>query len=253
MSLKHLIKRILLEYTEEETVISKKDDKRITFVYKKLNELFDSLIFERVPNNNIFYFKWFNRDGKVMFERNTWGTFWVEPNGCDDFKKLYAYQKGLGYTREDFDELIVSYLNNRYESIFKDRLIVNIASEHCEGFYEVSEESLQEGVDKPKYPSLKDIKRFLKYNSTSHVKYPVISAYIVGSEARGAAKKDSDLDVAVIIPKSNRITSLQRTENYHSKFTSEAQKPKWNGRIIDIQFFYEDDPELETYSKIELN
>ena len=84
MSLKHLIKRILLEYTEEETVISKKDDKRITFVYKKLNELFDSLIFERVPNNNIFYFKWFNSDGKVMFERNTWGTFWVEPNGCDD-------------------------------------------------------------------------------------------------------------------------------------------------------------------------
>jgi hypothetical protein len=60
------------------------------------------------------------------------------------------------------------------------------------------------------------------------------------------------LDIAIIIPKSERITSLKRTENYQSKFSSEEEKPKWRGRIIDFQFFYFDDPELKEYSKIKL-
>ena len=78
-------------------------------------------------------------------------------------------------------------------------------------------------------------------------------AYIVGSEARGTAKEGSDLDIAVVIPKSTRISAIKRTENYHSKFTTEKQKPQWNGRIVDMEFFYEDDEELAGYSKIQLH
>ena len=100
------------------------------------------------------------------------------------------------------------------------------------------------------YPTKKNIIKMLRHNLTSRVKYPIIGAYIVGSEARGNARPDSDLDIAIIIPKSDKITSLKRTENYHSKFYDDGQKPKWNGRVVDFQFFYEDDPELKTYNKI---
>jgi predicted nucleotidyltransferase len=79
-----------------------------------------------------------------------------------------------------------------------------------------------------------------------------LAGYIIGSEAKGTAKENSDLDIGIIIPKSDYISALKRTEIYHSKFMSDEQKPKWKGRIVDFQFFYEDDPELKTYSKIQI-
>ncbi len=117
--------------------------------------------------------------------------------------------------------------------------IVKILNERKDGFQK-------------EYPGRKFILSNLRNNITSRVSYPVLGAYIVGSEAKGTASEDSDLDIAIIIPKSERITSLKRTENYQSKFSSEDEKPKWRGRIIDFQFFYFDDPELKEYSKIKL-
>ncbi len=103
-----------------------------------------------------------------------------------------------------------------------------------------------------KYPTKKDIIKMLRYNLTSRVKFPLLSGYIIGSEAKGTAKKDSDLDIGVIIPKSDYISALKRTEIYHSKFMSDEQKPKWKGKIVDFQFFYEDDSELTHYNKIQI-
>ena len=103
-----------------------------------------------------------------------------------------------------------------------------------------------------KYPSKKDIIKMLRYNLTSRVKFTLLAGYIIGSEAKGTAKENSDLDIGIIIPKSDYISALKRTEIYHSKFMSDEQKPKWKGRIVDFQFFYEDDPELKTYSKIQI-
>ena len=102
------------------------------------------------------------------------------------------------------------------------------------------------------YPKRKDIISMLRNNLTLRVDYPVIGAFIIGSEAKGTAKEGSDLDIGIIIPKSNKISALKRTDNYHSKFNDDIFKPKWNGRIVDFQFFYEDDPEFEKYSKIKL-
>jgi len=112
---------------------------------------------------------------------------------------------------------------------------------------------IREEIDRMlKYPSKKDIVSMLRNNLTSRVDYPILNAFIIGSEAKGTAKDDSDLDIGIIIPKSDKISSLKRTEHYHSKFTSDVFKPKWNGRIVDFQFFYKDDPELEKYSKIKI-
>lgn len=112
---------------------------------------------------------------------------------------------------------------------------------------------INEELDKiSNYPTKKDVVEMLRYNPTSRVKYPLLGGYIIGSEAKGIAKEDSDLDIGIVIPKSHKITALKRTENYHSKFMFDEQKPTWNGRIVDFQFFYEDDPELINYEKIKI-
>lgn len=80
----------------------------------------------------------------------------------------------------------------------------------------------------------------------------VRKAFIIGSEAKGNATNGSDLDAAIVISPIKGKTSIQYTENYHSYFTKEYEKPHWNGRCIDFQFFYETDKELISYEKIEL-
>jgi len=104
------------------------------------------------------------------------------------------------------------------------------------------------------YPRIKDIRTKLRMNWVHPIRKPILDAFIVGSEAKGVARPDSDLDVAIIIPPIRGKTALQFTEQYHSNFTEDNYTHffNWNGRKLDIQFFYPDDPELQTYSKIQL-
>ena len=91
------------------------------------------------------------------------------------------------------------------------------------------------------YPSLRFIKRKLKNNLTKPFRKKILAAYVIGSEANGTSKADSDIDVAVIIDKLKRKSSLKVTEEYHSNFIFDYQKPSWNNKIIDFQFFYIDE------------
>ena len=102
------------------------------------------------------------------------------------------------------------------------------------------------------YPSISWIRQQLRWNPYSSARYKILSAYVIGSEAKGTANPDSDLDIAVVIAPAMKSTALNRTERYHQKFTDNSQMPVWNNRRVDFQFFYPDDPELETYSKIEI-
>lgn len=83
-------------------------------------------------------------------------------------------------------------------------------------------------------------------------RYTVLGAAIVGSYARGQARPDSDLDIAVILPYSSRITSLKRSERYHARFRTNDQLPRWQGIQVDIQFFYPTDEALAGYARIDL-
>ena len=110
----------------------------------------------------------------------------------------------------------------------------------------------REEQDGKVYPSLKQLKSILRSNIIVPLRRNIIEAYIVGSEAKGSAKPGSDLDIALVVEPVRGKTSLQLTELYHSKFSNEQFAPKWKGRKIDVQFFYIEDSELETYSKIKI-
>lgn len=103
------------------------------------------------------------------------------------------------------------------------------------------------------YPTIRDITKLLRNNLWSSVSYKILDAYVVGSEAKGEARDDSDLDIAVIIPPKNSVSDLKLTERYHQNFRNNNQMPKWNGRIVDFQFFYPESEELKKYSKIKLS
>ncbi|HLM60330.1 MAG TPA: nucleotidyltransferase domain-containing protein [Pyrinomonadaceae bacterium] len=101
-------------------------------------------------------------------------------------------------------------------------------------------------------PTLNWVKRRLKQNIVAFYG-EVLNAYVVGSIARGTARPDSDLDIAVIIKKQRSLSALKFTERYHSRILSENWKPQFNGRVVDFQFFYESDQELNEYEKIKID
>ena len=101
-------------------------------------------------------------------------------------------------------------------------------------------------------PTVAWLRRELRNNLIVPLKKPFKDVYVVGSEARGTATASSDLDIAIVIPPIQNKSSLKATEAYHQKFKSETFKPKWRGRVIDVQLFYPGDEELGGYEKIKL-
>jgi predicted nucleotidyltransferase len=103
-----------------------------------------------------------------------------------------------------------------------------------------------------KLPPVTKVGSLMRNNKWAKRKYEIKSAFVVGSVAKGTAGDDSDIDIAIIIPKVKGKTSLKATEHYHSSFTSNHQMPHFYGRRLDFQFFYEGDATLDSYAKIQL-
>ena len=78
------------------------------------------------------------------------------------------------------------------------------------------------------------------------------AAYIVGSEAKGLAKDNSDIDIAIIMEPIKGVSSINFTQAFHDKYQSDNNKPSWNGRLIDFQFFWTTDEEWKQYDKIKI-
>ena len=101
-------------------------------------------------------------------------------------------------------------------------------------------------------PSISWVKRHLKQNVVAFYG-TVLGAYVVGSVARGKAGPESDLDITVIIKRQRGVSSLKFTDRYHARILHESWKPNFGGRIVDFQFFYETDHELDESEKIEIS
>lgn len=96
------------------------------------------------------------------------------------------------------------------------------------------------------------IQRQLRYSPVAPKRVKILAVFIVGSVARNTATGNSDIDVAVVIPPVCGKTALQVTEAWHARFKGDRFEPRWQGRVLDIQFFYPDDPELAEYTKVPL-
>jgi predicted nucleotidyltransferase len=78
------------------------------------------------------------------------------------------------------------------------------------------------------YPQLAWVKRQLRHNSVARLsrRRTILAVFIIGSEARGMAGPDSDLDIAVVIGGRKYPSAFKITENYHSKFLNATSVPR---------------------------
>src|ERR1035437_2848220 len=102
-------------------------------------------------------------------------------------------------------------------------------------------------------PTLKWVKSKLRNNVTFRMREKVLAAYIIGSIAKGTAKANSDLDIAVVIPAKRRVSALRLSERFHLKMAlTGGIYPTFLGRRVDFQFFFPDAGILATYPAIKL-
>jgi predicted nucleotidyltransferase len=81
----------------------------------------------------------------------------------------------------------------------------------------------------------------------------VLSAFVVGSVAKGIATVGSDLDIAMVIPAKCRVSSLRFTERYHRRMAlTGGMYPEFEGRRVDFQFFFPNDFSLLNCQRIKL-
>lgn len=112
--------------------------------------------------------------------------------------------------------------------------------------------AIDQGVLNGNLPQLKDVRAMLRWNPYVSCREKVLEAYIIGSTAKGTDTNDSDIDIAVIIPRKARKSALKFSEHYHAKFTCNSQKDTWDTKLVDFQFFYPDSEELKEYPRIKI-
>lgn len=101
------------------------------------DRVFDDLVVQENKDSDVF--NWINpKFGKkhTFFQKNYWGNFWVfstdpkkldRPSGYTTYKGLQKYQKLFSLSDEDFESLLIQYLNNKYGHLFPSRLIKAIS------------------------------------------------------------------------------------------------------------------------------
>lgn len=90
-------------------------------------------------------------------------------------------------------------------------------------------------------PSLTEVTHLLRRNLWVKRNYPILRAYLAGSTSRGEARPESDLDILLVINPVRGKRSISVSEQYHARFTAVHQKPHFEGRPVDFQFYYPDE------------
>ena len=132
-SLTEQIKRILREeYDSKKTRLN-------NFIFARFDEVFDKLKLERT-DNDVYQYDWFyeDRDFVKVFERNHWGRFWIY--GCEEYKELLLVKKLLSISYQEFEKILINYLNKRYDSQFEEQPLKDIGNENC---YDENEEIIE--------------------------------------------------------------------------------------------------------------
>jgi hypothetical protein len=131
MNLQETIRRVLRE-TKEEKIRS--------FLFSRFDRVFNELDLKvEYGDKNYVYGKWYNKKDKDVFHRNDWGVLWVTE--CGPYRKLRAYSDSVLLNLDEFNNLIIEYLNDKYADKFKGKLFQNVGDEyHCLKNEDYSEE-----------------------------------------------------------------------------------------------------------------
>ena len=122
MNLQETIRRVLRE-TKEEKIRS--------FLFTRFDRIFNELNLVILYDKqfvNTMYGKWFNEEEEEVFHRNNWGILWV--SDCTTYRKLRSYSSSLLLNMNEFEKLLIEYLNGKYNDQFKGKLIRQIGDEH---------------------------------------------------------------------------------------------------------------------------
>jgi hypothetical protein len=121
MNLTQTIRRILKE----------ESDSRYKLLTKVFDNVFDNLEIEKTEPNHI-QLNWYDsKTGKKLFERNHWGRFWIYD--CDVYNQLRINVIGyLGFPVDEFENILINYLNTKYTSKFGDRELKDVGNENCD-------------------------------------------------------------------------------------------------------------------------
>jgi hypothetical protein len=122
MNLQETIRRVLRE-TKEEKIRS--------FLFTRFDRIFNELNLVILYDKqfvNTMYGKWFNEEEEEVFHRNNWGVLWV--SDCTTYRKLRSYSSSLLLNMNEFEKLLIEYLNGKYNDQFKGKLIRQIGDEH---------------------------------------------------------------------------------------------------------------------------
>ena len=95
------------------------------------DRVFDNLIIKEDQSEG---FEWVkpkigNSKKTIPFRKNYWGMFWTID--CELYRKLTIHRKFLPITNDEFKDLLIIYLNEKYGHLFQNRLVKNI-DDQCE-------------------------------------------------------------------------------------------------------------------------
>lgn len=111
--MKQLIKKILKEETTEIE----------DFLYTEFDTVFDKLILDIEYDKRFtstIYGRWTDENGKIIFSRNDWGAFWIHE--CKTFRALRFFSKVASLTIDEFDVVLMKYLNEKYKKEFNNKI-----------------------------------------------------------------------------------------------------------------------------------
>ena len=115
-------------------------------LFNLYDDIFDKLKLEIYTDElGTIYGKWFDKNEKLIFSRNHFGTLWVD--NCDSYTTLWIYSKSVSLNKEEFELSLIDYLNQKYQKQSKNRPIKSIGDEnHCLEDMEDETENLQETI-----------------------------------------------------------------------------------------------------------
>ena len=97
-------------------------------MYSKFDLVFDNLHLEiEYEGDEFIYGRWLNKKNDDVFSRNSWGVLWIDK--CEPYKVLRAYSKSIGLDLDEFNNMLKTYINERYGHQFNGKLTKNVDSE----------------------------------------------------------------------------------------------------------------------------